>query len=323
MALLASHLLRLTLLLPLPQPSTSLLILLLRTAHTTPLRPSAPKKARLAKGRPASWRSLADQYPPPRTRTDGHACARCGPLSFSFFPFPFRYRFPILLAFPRSSFLSFIHLSFSYRLLTSYSFSFSPASLRPFFPDSPSSFVLFLSAASPLLSLRLSRALDFSPASLSPSLDFSSPLRPSTILLLFALLHRLGSSLPSLLFLLPRRSVLLPPLSLHTPPRRLRRDGPIFSSRFLGSDIFLHLFSPPSSGCPCAAPPPSEYRLEHPLRLPLPRVAHTHMISFFLASSILRPFSLPVRSHLSLFPPLFHFSLPFTPASLSPTLLSV
>lgn len=90
-------------------------------------RHSAPKKARLAKGRPASWRSLADQYPPPRTRTDGHACARCGPLSFSFFPLfrfgtalpPFSARLcrspiplfcpsvPFLVSQPRSLFLFF------------------------------------------------------------------------------------------------------------------------------------------------------------------------------------------------------------------------
>lgn len=41
--------------------------------------PSCRKKQGSQKGRPASWRSLVDQYTPPRTRTDGHACAPCGP----------------------------------------------------------------------------------------------------------------------------------------------------------------------------------------------------------------------------------------------------
>lgn len=65
------------------------------------------------------------------------------------------------------------------------------------------------------------------------------------------------------------------------------------------------------------SPPPSEYRLEHSLHLPLCRVAHTHMVSLPLVPSILRPFPPLIRPPLASLSPLFHFSLPFTPASVS------
>lgn len=157
-------------------------------------RRAAPKKARLAKGRPASWRSLADQYPPPRTRTDGHACARCGPLSFSFFPL---FRFgtalpPFSARLRRSPHPSLLSICPFPRLSTTFPFSSSPHPLpRTPFPSPPlpprryarlSRLSVFvrpsLARRVPflLLSLRLSRALDFSPASFTGPSDFSSPL---------------------------------------------------------------------------------------------------------------------------------------------------
>lgn len=172
----------LLLLLPPPQASTSLPILLLRTAYDpcTLARRSAPravpKKARLAKGRPASWRSLADQYPPPRTRTDGHACARCGPLSFSFFPFPFRSRFATLLTFVAFAVPLFVCLSFSSSLslvpfLSPLHYStrlFPIVYLCPSFPLFPFFFLspfLFSSASrslSPVISSSFARSRFFS-----------------------------------------------------------------------------------------------------------------------------------------------------------------
>lgn len=294
---------------------------------------AAPKKARLAKGRPASWRSLADQYPPPRTRTDGHACARCGPLSFSFFPsFPFRYRFaallsarlrcsPIPLFYPSVPFL--VSQPRSLFLL-----SLSPPSPSPHravtlvFPDSPSSSVLLAPAAS-LFScyLFVFRALDFSPASFTVPSDFSSPLCPSTVLLPFVYYP------PGLLSFnpfLPRRSIFLPFVPLSTYPRRLRRDGPIFSSRFLGSDIFYTFFSPrlPPPPSPTAAHAPLSPAIGISPRASapspsLPRRTYAHGLSLPLVPSILRPFPPLIRPPLASLSPLFHFSLPFTLASLS------
>lgn len=156
-------------------------------------RRAAPKKARLAKGRPASWRSLADQYPPPRTRTDGHACARCGPLSFSFFPL---FRFgtalpPFSARLRRSPHPSLLSICPFPRLSTTFPFSSSPHPLPLPLPSPPlpprryarlSRLSVFvrpsLARRVPflLLSLRLLRALDFSPASFTGPSDFSSPL---------------------------------------------------------------------------------------------------------------------------------------------------
>lgn len=72
-------------------------------------------------------------------------------------------------------------------------------------------------------------------------------------------------------------------------------------------------------------PPPSEYRLEHPLHLPLSHIAHTHMVSLSLSlSSRLSSAFFPplIRPSLASLSPLFHFSLPFTPASVSSLSLS-
>lgn len=291
-------------------------------------RRAAPKKARLAKGRPASWRSLADQYPPPRTRTDGHACARCGPLSFSFFPL---FRFgtalpPFSARLRRSPHPSLLSICPFPRLSTTFPFSSSPRPLPlPFpspplpslravtlvFPDSPSSSVLLSPGASPF------SCYLFVFCALSIFLPLLSPAPP-----IFPLPYaycpcsvRLPPSASLFFnpFLPPRCSIFLPSVPLYI-PRRLRRDGPIFSSRFLGSDIFYTFFSPlpPLRRLPMRrSPPPSEYRLEHSLHLPLCRVAHTHMVSLPLVPSILRPFPPLIR------PPLFHFSLPFPPASVS------
>lgn len=55
----------------------------------------------------------------------------------------------------------------------------------------------------------------------------------------------------------PRPLYLFLPVPLSTYPRRLRRDGPIFSSRFLGFDIFYTFFLPPPTAAHAPLPPPS------------------------------------------------------------------
>lgn len=240
-----------------------------------------PKKARLAKGRPASWRSLADQYPPPRTRTDGHACARCGPLYLSLSsPFPFRSRFSTLLVFavsrPTSSpglphppplcvsvCPALLHLSAASR-------SFAPPLDVPLvFPDSshlrlPSLASLPL-PATPSSSfpcyLFVFRALSIFLPLLSPPPpppDFASP---SYLRLLSFFRSPPPPPLPTssllTLFPTPRPLYLFLPVPLSTYPRRLRRDGPIFSSRFLGFDIFYTFFLPPPTAAHAPLPPPS------------------------------------------------------------------
>lgn len=276
-------------------------------------RRAAPKKARLAKGRPASWRSLADQYPPPRTRTDGHACARCGPLSFSFFPL---FRFgtalpPFSARLRRSPHPSLLSICPFPRLSTTFPFSSSPRplslpipplpSLRAVtlvFPDSPSSSVLLSPGASPF------SCYLFVFCALSIFLPLLSPAPPIFPLPYAYCPCSVRLPPPASLFfnpfLPPRCSIFLPSVPLYI-PRRLRRDGPIFSSRFLGSDIFYTFFSPlpPLRRLPMRrSPPPSEYRLEHSLHLPLCRVAHTHMVSLPLVPSILRPFPPLIRPPL-------------------------
>lgn len=235
-------------------------------------RRAAPKKARLAKGRPASWRSLADQYPPPRTRTDGHACARCGPLSFSFFPL---FRFgtalpPFSARLRRSPHPSLLSICPFPRLSTTFPFSSSPhplplplppplPSLRAVtlvFPDSPSSSVLLSPGASPFSCyLFVFCALSIFLPLLSPAPPiFPLPYayRPCSVRL------PPPASLFFNPFLPPRCSIFLPSVPLYI-PRRLRRDGPIFSSRFLGSDIFYTFFSPslPFDGYPWRRSPPA------------------------------------------------------------------
>lgn len=241
-------------------------------------------------------------------------------------PFPFRYRFAALLRTPspltHPSLLSVCPFP---RLSTTFPFSSSSPALA-----SPSPAIL--RSSFPTLRLRLSFSCSPRPLSLVISSSFARsrffsrffyrpppifPLPYACLLSFFRSPTITDSSLltPSPLAV-PSSSL----SSLSTYPRRLRRDGPIFSSRFLGSDIFYTFFLPSfSDGCPCARSPspPSEYRLEHPFRLPLSRVAHTHMLSLPFVSSILRPFSPLIRPPLASLSPLFHFSLPFTPAFVS------
>lgn len=160
-----------------------------------------------------------------------------------------------------------------------------------------------------LLSLRLSRGLDFSPASFTPPLPiFPLPrvYHPSPVRhhLLQPPLFQPSSQ--------PSRSIFPPRAALYI-PRCLRRDGPIFSSRFLGSNIFYTFFLPSPAAAHAPLPRHREYRLEHPLRLPLAHVSHTHMISFPLAVRLSSALFLLPHSSTSRprpFPPAFHFSLP-------------
>lgn len=264
-----------------------------------------------------------------------HACARCGPLSFSFFPL---FRFgtalpPFSARLRRSPHPSLLSICPFPRLSTTFPFSSSPHPLPlplplplPFpslravtlvFPDSPSSSVLLSPGASPF------SCYLFVFCALSIFLPLLSPAPPIFPLPYAYCPCSVRLPPPASLFfnpfLPPRCSIFLPSVPLYI-PRRLRRDGPIFSSRFLGSDIFYTFFSPlpPLRWLPMRrSPPPSEYRLEHSLRLPLCRVAHTHMVSLPLVPSILRPFPPLIRPPLASLSPLFHFSLPFTPASVS------
>lgn len=304
-------------------------------------RRAAPKKARLAKGRPASWRSLADQYPPPRTRTDGHACARCGPLSFSFFPL---FRFgtalpPFSARLRRSPHPSLLSVCPFPRLSTTFPFSSSPQPLPLPFPSSPSA---PLRSSFPTLRLRPSFSRPARPLSLVISSSFARsrffsrffhrPLRfflslMPTVLVPFAYHHRLLSFLtPSSLRAVPSSS--LPSLS-HI-PRRLRRDGPIFSSRFLGSDIFYTFFSPshPFDGYPCAALPRHRNIASSIRFISLSVVSHIRTWSLSLSSRLssalflLSFVHLSLPSHLSfifpcLSPPPLSLSLsPFAPPAL-------
>lgn len=128
------------------------------------------------------------------------------------------------------------------------------------------------------LSLRLSRALDFSPASFTV---------PRFFLSLVSVYHPPSvrplpppASLPPP----PPPSIFLPPsLPLSTYPRRLRRDGPIFSSRFLGSDIFYTFFLPLQRL-------PMRRSLPRSLSLPRPCQRNTassiSSVSLYLASHI-------------------------------------
>lgn len=170
-------------------------------------------------------------------------------------PFPFRYRFAALLRTPSplTPSLSFIHLSLS-SSLNHVSFFFFPAppfpplpSLRAVtlvFPDSPSSSVLLSPGASPFSCYLLVFC------ALSIFLPLLSPAPPIFPLPYAYCPCSVRLPPPASLFfnpfLPPRCSIFLPSVPLYI-PRRLRRDGPIFSSRFLGSDIFYTFFSPPPS----------------------------------------------------------------------------
>lgn len=154
-------------------------------------------------------------------------------------------------------------------------FSFSPASFRPSFP------ILRLCSS---LSLSLAFSLSLSPSPrTSPSASVSRPPRPFSLVISSSFarsrffsrfFHRppifplpcvrlpsffcppssASTSLRAHLFPFP--SIFLPPaLPLSTYPRRLRRDGPIFSSRFLGSDIFYTFFLPPPAAAHAPLPP--------------------------------------------------------------------
>lgn len=217
-------------------------------------RRAAPKKARLAKGRPASWRSLADQYPPPRTRTDGHACARCGPLSFSFFPL---FRFgtalpPFSARLRRSPHPSLLSICPFPRLSTTFPFSSSPRPLPLPPPSAP------LRSSFPTLRLRPSFSRPARPLSLVISSSFARsrffsrffhrPLRfflslMPTVLVPFAYHRRLLSFLtPSSLRAVPSSS--LPSLSTYPAASvETARFFPPVSS----APIFFTPFSPPPS----------------------------------------------------------------------------
>lgn len=238
---------------------------------------------------------MADQYPPPRTRTDGHACARCGPLSFSFFPlFRFGTASPSLpaRAFVAHPSLSFIRLSLSSSLNhVPFFFFLPPAMLRSSFPT---------------LRLRLSFSRPPRPLSLVISSSFarsrffsrffhrppSSPIFPLPYACLPSFYPSPTAADSTLLTPSPLAvpSSSLSPLSTY--PRRLRRDGPIFSSRFLGSDIFYTFFLPaPLPPSPTAARAPALPRLRN-------IASSIRSVSLSLASHI-RTWSLSLSSRLS------------------------
>lgn len=192
-------------------------------------------------------------------------------------PFPFRYRFAALrsarLRRSLNLSLSFIHLSLS-SSLNHVPFFFPPspppppppalppapiarASLRSSFPRLSVFVCPSLARRVPflLLSLRLSRSRFFSRFFHRPRLP--APLDFSSLLCLSLLSFFRSSTTTNFSLLTPfsraARSIYLSPfrlplslsLFLSTYPRRLsRRDGPIFSSRFLGSDIFYTFFLP-------------------------------------------------------------------------------
>lgn len=338
MALLASRLLhrhllcllrRLLVLLP-PQPSTSLPVFLLRTARDSRApSPAAPLRAALrrkkqgsqkdARRRGALWLINTRRLVRGRTVTHVHGVGRSLSLSFPFsVSVPLCRPSPHPAAFAAHPSLSFIYLSLS-SSLNHVPFFFSPSlppSLRAVtlvFPGSPCLRLSFSRPPRPFsLVISSSFALSIFLLLLSPSPPIF-PLPYACLLSFF----RSSTTTDSSLLTPSSRAVLSSSLSsLSTYPRRLRRDGPIFSSRFLGSDIFYTFFLPPPPfrRLPMRRPPPpSEYRLEHPLHLPPSRVAHTHMVSLPLVPSILRPFPLLIRPPLASLSPLFHFSLPLTP----------
>lgn len=129
---------------------------------------------------------------------------------------------------------------------------------------------------------------------------------------------------PSSVRLLPTDSSLLTPSShavlssslssLSTYPRRLRRDGPIFSSRFLGSNIFYTFFlSLPSPTAAHAPLSPRHWNIASSIRsisLSLTSHIRTWSLSLPLIPSIFRPFS-SSHSSISRFP---LTSLSFFPA---------
>lgn len=146
---------------------------------------------------------------------------------------------------------------------------------------------------------------------------------------------------PSSVRLLPTDSSLLTPSShavlssslssLSTYPRRLRRDGPIFSSRFLGSNIFYTFFlslpSPTAAHAPLSLPPAigisprastpspslSHRTYAHGLSLSLSPSRPVYPPPFFLLSFV----HLSLPSHLSFIFPCLSL-LPLSLLSLSP-----
>lgn len=153
------------------------------------------------------------------------------------------------------------------------------------------------------LSLRLSRALDFSPASFTV---------PRSLLSLVSIRRPLSTHHP-------RAAAPRPPLS-HTPAAAVEtaRFFPPVSS---APTFFTPFFSPPPSMAAAHAPLPRrrEHRLEHPRRLPLSHIRRTYArdpsssLSFALFATPGHPFSPPFRPPR--LPPPFHFSLPFAPPS--------
>lgn len=229
-------------------------------------------------------------------------------------PFPFRYRFAALLRTPSplAPSLSFIRLSLS-SSLNHVPFFFFPAPPSPPLPFlSPPSAPL--RSSFPTLRLRPSFSRPARPLSLVISSSFARsrffsrffhrPLRfflslMPTVLVPFAYHHRLLSFLtPSSLRAVPSSS--LPSLS-HI-PRRLRRDGPIFSSRFLGSDIFYTFFSPshPFDGYPCAALPRHRNIASSIRFISLSVVSHIRTWSLSLSSRLSSALFLLSFVHLSL-----------------------
>lgn len=260
-------------------------------------------------------------------------------------PFPFRYRFAALLRTPSplAPSLSFIHLSLS-SSLNHVPFFFFPAPPSPphTLPSPPSA---PLRSSFPTLRLRPSFSRPARPLSLVISSSFARsrffsrffhrPLRfflslMPTVLVPFAYHHRLLS-----LFLTPSSLRAVPSSSL--PSLSTYPAASVETARFFppvsSAPIFFTPFSlplPPLRRLPMRrSPPPSEYRLEHSLHLPLCRVAHTHMVSLSLSSRLssalflLSFVHLSLPSHLSfifpcLSPPPLSLSLSLLPPLLPP-----
>lgn len=248
-------------------------------------------------------------------------------------PFPFRYRFAALLRTPSplAPSLSFIHLSLS-SSLNHVPFFFFPAAPFPspplpslravtlVFPDSPSSSVLLSPGASPFSCyLFVFCALSIFLPLLSPAPPiFPLPYayRPCSVRL------PPSASLFFNPFLPPRCSIFLPSVPLYI-PRCLRRDGPIFSSRFLGSDIFYTFFSPslPFDGYPCAALPRHRNIASSIRFISLSVVSHIRTWSLSLSSRLSSALFLLSFVHLSL-PSHLSFIFPcLSPPPLSLSLL--
>lgn len=284
--------------------------------RATPVHPRPSLRAALrrkkqgsqkdARRRGALWLINTRRLVRGRTVTHVHGVGRSLSLSF-----PFSVSVPLCHpsphAFAAHPSLSFIYLSLS-SSLNHVPFFFSPPPTAPLRSSSPA-LRLRLSFSHPPRPFSLVISSSFALSIFLPLLSPSPPIFPLPYACLLSF-FRSSTTTDSSLLTPSSRTVPSSSLSsLSTYPRRLRRDGPIFSSRFLGSDIFYTFFSPPpphlpsplSDGCPCAA---------------LPRhrniASSIRSISLSLASHI-RTWSLSLSSRLSSALFLFsfvHLSLP-------------